>query len=248
MYKLIVPVLGLLIASWTTTSAVEIKVHSANGVKEIVAELASQFERTTDNKAVVSYGEAGDLRKRILDGETFDVAILPAIELLTPSAKLASDSVIKVAHSDFGMGMRSDAPRPDTTTAEGLKRLLLGTKTIVYTDPKTGGATGITFARILDKLAIADEIHKKSKLVSGMHNAELVAKGEADLAVQLSNEILAVPGIQFVPLPLEFQSSIVFSAGVSASSKEPGAAKALVQFLTSPAAASVIKAKGMEPG
>jgi molybdate transport system substrate-binding protein len=246
--RLIIFAAGLLIADSAPTSAAEIKMLSANGAKLIVVDLVNQFEHTSNNKVVISYGEAGDLRKRIEGGEAFDMVLLPGIQPLVSSGKLASDSVIKVAHSDLGLGMRSDAPKPDTSTAEGLKRLLLGAKAIVYTDPATGGAAGVRFVQILNQLGIADEINKKSKLVSGIHNAELVAKGEADIAVQLSHEILEVPGIQFIELPPEFQTTVVFSAAIAAGSKDPGAAKALVEFLTSPGAAAVIRAKGMQPG
>jgi molybdate transport system substrate-binding protein len=248
MRKLSAFALGALIATTISANATELKLFSANGAKLIVVDLVSQFERTTNNKVSITYGEAGDLRKSIQDGEAFDVVIVPAIELLAPSGKLASDSVAKIAHSDFGMGMRSDVPKPDTSTADGLKRLLLGVKAIAYTDPKTGGASGVLFVRVLDKLGIADQVNKKSKLVAGIHNAELVAKGEAELAVQLSHEILAVPGIQFLPMPPEFQSSVVFSAGVSANANEPNAARALVQLLMSSTAVPVIKANGMQPG
>jgi molybdate transport system substrate-binding protein len=247
LFKPIVFAVGVLIASVAPTSAAEIKMLSANGAKLIVVDLVNQFEQTTNNRVVVSYGEAGDLRKRIEAGEAFDLVLLPGIQLLAPSGKLASDSVTKVAHSDLGLGMRSDIPNPDTSTAEGLKGLLLGAKTIVYTDPATGGAAGVRFVEILNKLGIADEINKKSKLVSGIRNAELIARGEADLAVQLSHEILAVPGIQFIALPPEFRTSVVFSAAIAADPQEPSGAKALVQFLTSPDAAAVIRAKGMQP-
>jgi hypothetical protein len=60
---------------------------------------------------------------------------------------------------------------------------------------------------MIERLGIADEINKKSRLAAGMLNATFVAKGEADLAVQLSSEILAVPGVQFVPMPPEFHAS-----------------------------------------
>lgn len=87
---------------------------------------------------------------------------------------------------------------------------------------------------ILDTLGITKEVTAKGKAVAGIHNAELVAKGEADIAIQLSHEILAVPGIQFVPLPPESRSSVVFFAGVSATTKHEAAANALVRFLTLP--------------
>jgi molybdate transport system substrate-binding protein len=246
MRKLSAFAVGLLIATVASAPAAEIKVLSANGAKLIVTALVPEFERTTNNKVTIDYGEAGILRKRILDGEAFDVTFLPAgwEEL---RGKIAGD-VVGIGHTDFGMAVLATVSKPDTSSNDALKRTLLAAKSIVYTDPKTGGISGVLFARMIERLGIADEINKKSKLVAGVLNASFVVKGEADLAVQLANEILAVPGAQFVPMPPEFQASVTFSGAIAANAKDPAAAKALLQFLTAPSAAPVIRSKGYEPG
>jgi molybdate transport system substrate-binding protein len=78
--------------------------------------------------------------------------------------------------------------------------------------------------------------------------SELVAKGELELGVVVITQILTTPGVELVgPLPSEIQSYAVFTAGVSANSKAPGAATELIRFLTSPTAIPVIKSQGMEP-
>jgi molybdate transport system substrate-binding protein len=69
------------------------------------------------------------------------------------------------------------------------------------------------------------------------------------MAVQQIPELMATPGVVLVgPLPKEVQFMTAFSAGVSASAKEADAARALIKFLSTPEAARVIRAKGMEPG
>jgi molybdate transport system substrate-binding protein len=227
-------------------SAAEIAVLSANGAKLILTALGPEFERATNNKLSIAYGEAGILRKRIQDGEPFDVVFLPAgwEEL---RAKIAGEP-IAVGHTDFGMAVRADAPKPDTSSSDALKRTLLAAKSIVYTDPKTGGISGVLFARLIERLGISDKINKKSKVVAGVLNATFVVNGEADLAVQLGNEILAVPGAQFVPMPPEFHASITFSGATSVSAKDSAAARSLLQYLTAPTAAPVIRSKGYAPG
>ena len=227
-------------------NAAEIKVLSANGAKLILTALVPEFERTTNNKVTIDYGEAGILRKRIQDGEAFDVTFLPAgwDEL---RGKLAGEPVA-IGHTDLGMAVLATAPKPDMSSSEALKRTLLAIKSIVYTDPKTGGISGVLFARAIERLGIADEVNKKSKVVAGELNATFVVKGEADLAVQLANEILAVPGAQFVPMPPEFHASVTFSGAIAAGAKDPAAGTSLLQFLTVPSAAPVIRSKGYEPG
>jgi molybdate transport system substrate-binding protein len=245
---------GLATASVGSTVAVaaEIKVLSVNGVKLVLPDLVSNFEQGTGHKVTISLGEAGVLRKRIEDGEPFDVAILPrpATDELVKQSKIAAESPVNVVRAAFGIGTRSGAPKPDTSSLDAFKRSLLAAKSIVYTDPATGGVTGVFFARVLEELGITNEIKPKSRLTSGVLNAEFVARSEAEVAFQMRHEILAVPGIEFVPLPSEYQrnGAVVVTASIGASTKETGAAKAFVQFLSGPVAIPLIRAKGMEPG
>jgi molybdate transport system substrate-binding protein len=147
------------------------------------------------------------------------------------------------------MGVRAGAPKPDISSLDAFKRDLLATNSIVCSDPAIGATTSVYFTRMLERLGIADQMKTKIKFVSDTHTADYVAKGEADIAVQLGNELLAVPGVEFVPLPPEFQTKdFIFSAGIAAGAKEPEASKALIQFLVAPAAIPVIKEKHLDPG
>ena len=128
----------------------------------------------------------------------------------------------------------------------------MAARSIVYTDPAVGGASGIHFEKILDRLGIAKEIKAKSILnarAATTPNAEIVAHGGAELGIQLISEIVSVPGAELLgPLPAELQTMTVISAGIVTTTSEPDAARALFKFLTSPVAATVIKATGMETG
>ena len=119
---------------------------------------------------------------------------------------------------------------------------------IAITDPASGGVTGVHIAYVFQRLGISEAVKPKLKLNRGGHNAEFVARGETEIAIQLAHEILAVPGIQFIPLPVEFEKTFVFSAALGSSAKESGTSKALLQFLSGPEAMIVIRAKGMDPG
>jgi len=242
----------LIFADCAGVAAAEIKVLSVNGVKLVLGELVSNFEQDSGHKVTVSLGEAGVLRKRIEDGESFDVAILPrpATDALVKQDKIAAGSPVNIVRAPFGIGKRVGAPKLDTSSLDAFKRSLLTAKSIVYTDPATGGVTGVFFARVLSDLSIANEVNAKSKLTSGVLNAELVARGEAEIAFQMRHEILAVPGIEFVSLPSEYQGigAVIFAASVGASAKETNTAKAFVQFLSGPVAVPLIKAKWMERG
>ena len=132
-----------------------------------------------------------------------------------------------------------------------MRRSLLAAKSIVYGDPAKGGASGVHFVRVLEKLGIVEEMKPKTILVPVAGAAEVVARGEAEIAVSQTIDLVRVAGVDYVgPLPPELQNTtdFVFSAGVLTGSKEPDAARALIKFLSGPDAARVIKAKGMEPG
>ena len=229
--------------------AAGVKILCASGMREVVSELRPQLERTTGQQVTVSFGEAGDLRKRIQDGEIADVIVLPRIVLdqVLAQGNVVPGTTINLAQSAMGIGVRADAPKPDISSADGLKRALLAAKSIVVTDPASGGVAGVYIADVFQRLGIAELLKPKLKLTRGQRNAEFVAKGEADIAVQLSNEIRTVPGIEFIPLPPEFERTFIFSAALGTRARDAGASKALLQFLSGPEAITVIRAKGMDP-
>jgi len=233
-------------------SAAEVKVLSAVAVKSALDELIAGAERATGHKVTVAYATAGVLRDRIKAGEAFDMVILPRpfMDPLVAQGAIAPASATVFARSLVSVGVRAGAPKPDISTAEAFKRMLAA-KLISYADPAKGGGSGIHAASVIERLGIAEEMKPKTKLVPGAESVDLVANGEAEIAIVNTPVIVSKPGVELVgPLPAELQNTtdFVFFVGVGASAKEPDAAKALIKYLQEPDAARVIKAKGMEPG
>jgi molybdate transport system substrate-binding protein len=232
-----------------SAQAAEVKVISANGMREVIAETQAKFEATSGHKLNVTIVETGEIRRRVLAGENFDVIIVPrnASEELEKQAKIVAGAVPTI-RVNFGLAVRADGPKPDTSTPEALKRTFLTAKTVLITDPATGGISGVHLMEVLNKLGIAEEM--KAKLVPnrgrGFH-AERVVKGEADLAVQAEHEIKCVKGAVFLEYPKEFQRTIIFMAGIGAAATDAGAAKAYLSFLKGPDAAAAIKAHCLTP-
>jgi molybdate transport system substrate-binding protein len=230
------------------SQAAEIKVLSTNGVKTVLEELVPQFEKATAHKLVIKWGPAAELKVLIEKGETFDLAILTAAALddLIKQGKLAAPTRADIARSGAGMAFKKGAPRPDIATTDAFKRTLVAAKSIAYVGT---GATGGNMRKIFERLGIADEMKAKTKILSGISAADAVAKGEAEFGFTQVSEIMGVEGAELAgPLPPEVQVYTVFPAAVGAGAKESTAAQALIKFLTAPAAAPVIRAKGMEPG
>ena len=125
---------------------------------------------------------------------------------------------------------------------------LLAGKSVVYADPAKGGASGVHFAKVLEKLGIADEMKPKTTLVPGAQAAEVVFRGEAEFGVAMASEIVPIKGAQLVgPLPKTLGMVLQFSGGVGPKSQDPAAASALVQFIRSPAGADALRSNGMDP-
>jgi molybdate transport system substrate-binding protein len=147
-----------------------------------------------------------------------------------------------------GVVVKVGTPKPDISSVDAFKKSLLAAKSVAYIDPAAGGSSGIYVSGLLDKLGIGAEVKAKAKLIHGGAVAEHIAKGEAELGIHQISEILPVKGIVLVgPLPAEIQNYTVYAAGLGANAKEADAAKALLKALSGPAAAEVLKAKGMEP-
>lgn len=230
--------------------AAEVKVLTAGAFKQVVLALVPDFEKQTGNKVVVDNDTAGGLKKRIESGEAFDVAIItPAIvDDLAGARKIAAGSRVNLATVGVGVVVKEGAPNPDVSTIEAFKSALLAAKSVAYIDPASGGSSGIYIDKLLERLGIADQVRPKAKLKKGGHVAELIVSGEAELGLHQISEIVPVKGAALVgPLPKEIQNTTTYAAGLSASSQNKDAAQALIKMFSGPAAARVLKAKGMEP-
>ena len=231
-------------------AAAEIKVLTAGAFKQVLLALVPDFEKTTGHKVTVENDTVGALSKRIGGGEAFDLAVLTpaAVNDLSAKGKFVVGSGQGLARVGVGVVVKEGAPKPDIGSVEAFKQALRAAKSVAYIDPAAGGSSGIYVAGLLDKLGLAAEVKPKAKLIHGGAVAEHIARGEAELGIHQISEILPVKGITLVgPLPAEIQNYTVYAAGLGANGKETEAARALLKALSGPAAAAVLKAKGMEP-
>jgi molybdate transport system substrate-binding protein len=234
-------------------SQIEIKVVSTTAMKMVFEELSPRFERETGNRLAVNLGPSLQLEKRIGEGETADVAILTSAGAkdLIARGKIVAGSLVDLARSSIGIAVPKGAAKPDIATAEGFKRALLAAKSVALSKPVGGGASGAHMARVFEQLGITAAIHAKAKYGAGGAAGLaglVVLRGEADIGIQQMAELMAVAGIDVVgPLPAELQSVTTFTAAIPTSASHPEAGRALIDYLTAPAAKSVIETKGLEP-
>lgn len=231
-------------------AAAEIKVYSTIGVKGALEDLAPKFEKATGNKLNITWGLISGFVKKAQEGDVPDVLIVsrPGIDSLTKDGKIAAGGVT-LGKSIFAFGVKQGAPKPDISTVDAMKKTLLSARAVGYTNPAAGGASGVYFSKMIEKLGIASELKAKSKFPppAGFVGT-LLTNGEVDIAFQSKPELATTPGVDVVgPPPGDLGHTNVFAAGVGTASKNSEAGRALLKFLTSPEAQTVFKAKGFDP-
>ena len=227
----------------------ELTVLTSVAMKGVLEQLAPELRRETGCELSMSFGPGGVVLRRVRAGDRSDVVIAPpeVVEVLIGEGRIVAGSQRLIARSVIGIAVRSGAAKPGIGTADELKRALLRARSVAYTDPATGAASGVHFAGILDRFGIANEVNAKATLGDGGPVAEYVARGEAELAVQQLCEHMLVKGVDVVgPLPAELQKVTIFAASVAAGASHPAQASALIDLLLAPHVQAAMSTHGLE--
>ena len=233
--------------------SIELKVLCALPIRSVMEELGPKFECASPHKLVTMFASLGAVLRHVEDGGPVDVVLAPrqALERLVSDGKVADDEVAVIARARIGLAVCKQAPRPDISSVDSLRRALLAAKAITYSHPSWGGVSGAHVERALDRLGIADEMKTRTVFAQspgGDGLGALLASGEAEIAAHQIQELVRVPGVEIIgPLPDDLQEPIEFSAGAAVGTAFPEAVRSLIAFLFTQEAAAVIRAKGMEP-
>jgi molybdate transport system substrate-binding protein len=226
----------------------DINVLTVPALKEAFLEFIPDFETSSAHRVVPEFSGTDDIMARVKSGENgVDLVILDAnsIEELAGLGKVVPGSRIDFAKSRIGVAVRAGAPRPDISSVDALKRVLLSASSIAY----SRSLSGIHVAALFEKWGIAEQLQEKIKRPApGVFVGEMIARGEAEIGFQQISELVHVTGIDFIgPIPPDVQLITVVSSCLHPASKQPSAAKAWMNFLASPAAARVLKKNGLDP-
>jgi molybdate transport system substrate-binding protein len=237
-----------LVLSPTASRAAELKVIAGGSMTAVLNELGPQFERSSGHKVTVQFGSTPQLIKQVMSDAPFDLGVVP-VEVFKDTAareRFAPGPTIDIARVGYGVAVRAGAPKPDISSSEALKQTLLKAQSIAMLPESAAGAYVMS---VFAKLGIADALKPKIKVQpTPAQIPQAVANGDAEIAVFLTNVLIA-PGVELAgPFPGDLQQELVFSAAVATKTKEAGAAQAFINFLKTPASAATIKAKGMTPG
>jgi molybdate transport system substrate-binding protein len=239
----------LFVASVGVSTAAQIKILSGSAIEPAMAVLIPQFEQSSGHKVAFDFdGAIGAMADRVKAGEAADVVIVSGAQLdtLEKQGKVVTGSRENISKVGVGLFVRKGAPKPDIGSVEAFKRTMLAAKSIGWNDPAAGAPVSIYMIRVMERLGIADVM--KPKTVAFQQRSErfeAVARGDVEIGFNQISEIIVAKGVDLLgPLPDQIQNYTLFAGGIAATSKEQEAARALLRFISSPAALETWKAKG----
>lgn len=233
-------------------AAAELTVMTSGGLTAAYRILGPQFERATGHALRTvqgaSMGAAPDaIPQRLGRGEPADVLLLAAdgLEALMARGLAQPGSRVDIARSLIGMCVRAGAPKPDISTVDSFRQVLLNAGSIAY----SASASGVYIeTEMYRRLGIHEQVMPKSRRIYSERVGSVVARGEAEIGFQQVSELLPIEGIAHVgTIPEAVQQPTIFCAGIAANAREPEAARAFIRHLASPEAAPALERTGLEP-
>jgi molybdate transport system substrate-binding protein len=226
-------------------AAAELIILTNQGATPGVRELAGAFERATGNKVTVIQEEGAALEQRINSGPADLVTgNPPTIEDLVKKGRVVASTVTPFVLAGLGLSVRAGAPKPDISTVEAYKATLLAAKSIGY----SRGCSGTNIAEGIAQLGLTEQLKAKTIFTSGGPVTDFLARGDFEVGIQQTNIMVGVPGTQYVgPLPGFLNKPCPSSVALLTVSKEPDAARAMIRFMSSPAAAPLLRKTHVEP-
>lgn len=219
----------------------------SNGVKAALVAVQPGCEAQTGTVFAAEFDTSTGLRARAAKGQPFDLAFMTedAIDAMVADKKLDAASKTMVAKTRIGVGVRQNAAAPDTRTADGVRKALLGASSITYA---SDGASRPFIEKMIEKLGIGAPMAGKTHTEQGSPRATArVVNGQSDIVLTLISEIVPVPGLKLAgALPAEFQGDVTFAAGVSSASSQAVTARQVLACLVAPGAGSSYSSVGLD--
>lgn len=238
----------ILLNTGSIANAAELRLLSPRAMALALNEIVPKFESSSGHTVTMGYASAATLARRIESGEATDVAILSPMQNaeLQKRGKIVAGSSVVIARVGFGIIIAKDAAKPDISSTGALKRSLVAASSIAVGDPVTS-SSGKYLVRLADRFRITGELTSKIKTYpSGFAALNAIAKGEAEMGLEVMSAANA-PGLELAgPLPAEVQSFNSYTAAIVSGANQVEAATELISFISSPASAAVMKAKGFD--
>lgn len=226
--------------------AASLKLLSSMATREILSELAARYARDFAQPLTTEAAGGVEAAKRVRSGEAVDIVVLAGnvIDTLIAEGKLLTGSRVDLVKSGIAVAVRKGAMKPDISSEEAVKRAVIGAKTLSYST----GPSGVYLEQLFERWGVLQDI--KDRIVvapPGTPVGTLVAKGQSELGFQQLSELMNLPDIDVLgPLPPAIQTLTTFSGGISVQCQSPQAARRVLEYMASPAAAAAKLQHGME--
>jgi molybdate transport system substrate-binding protein len=215
--------------------------------RQVLADLVALFHRSSTHRVTVESVGGVDAARRVQAGEVFDAVVLAAhaIDQLIAAGRIVAGSRVDLVRSGVAIAVRAGAPRVDIGSEDAVRRAVLSARSLSYST----GPSGVHLATVFERWGIAKDIQPRIvQAPPGVPVGQLVAEGRVELGFQQLSELMHLPGIVVLgPLPPAIQIITTFSGGLSATSMQPDAVRAMLDFMASASATEAKRGNGMEP-
>ena len=231
--------------------AAQLKLLVGGAVAEPIKKVGADFSRKTSNKLDFVTNTTGALQNKLRAGEKADIIVIsaPGMDALEKEKLVVPGTRVELARGLIGVAVRAGASSPDLSSVDGFKKAILAARSVSYVDPKAGGTSGTYMAGLFQRMGIAEELSKKTVFRNqGSEVADAVAKGEAEIGITFTSELIPNKGVKVAgTLPQAIQLPTNYAAAIPVGASNPDAARAFLKDMKSPAGQAAIREAGLEP-
>ncbi len=244
----VVALITLVLATAVPAFADDIRVFSGGAPQHALRTITAEFEKETGHRIVPTFALVTVIQQKLVAGEKADLVLLPVplIAATEKSVAMHREGRVVLARVGIGVIVREGAVRPDISTPEAVRKLLLDARSIAFPEPST--PSGAHLNSMIGQLGIADVVQPKLIVKAAIAGGEeVVSKGEADVGMYLISEVQSIKGISVAGLlPSPVQSYVVYGSAIPAYNSTPAAALAFLKFVSDPSRSERWTAAGFE--
>ena len=240
---------GLFVLNATfAVGAAEVKILAGSAIQPVMNDIIPAFEQRSGHRVSFDYGTVGGMAQRVQRGEKADLAVVsgPQMDGLEGNGKILPGTRFDLGKTGVGVFVRKGDGKPDLSSVESFKRAMLAAKSIGYNDPAAGAPVSIYLIGLFERLGVADQMARKTVVFKDRaERFGAVARGDVEVGFNQISEIIAVPAVDLVgPLPEAIQNYTLLSIACLSSSEHEDAARALLQYLSTPEVVATIRSRG----
>ena len=227
----------------------DVRMFVSGAMRAPIEAVRDQLEKAAGHPILMQSSESKVLQQSMEAGQPFEVALITreVTDDMTSKGKIVAGSGVDIATVRLGVAVRGDAPKIDISTADGLKKAILGA---TYVSRFYGLGASVPMAdNLFSKLGVTDALKGRivalggGEGIAGLAPAPRppLAPGQYEMILNLASEVIPLKGWTYLGFaPEQFQVPILLVASVG-SAGDAKAAAAVISVLKSPAFDAALK-------